>query len=417
MIVDPSTGQPLSLSQPSSFAFAGAGDLGLDATQNPGIFAALSHTPSITTSMGWNAFRGGNTILRGGYAADPMTRWRFFGNQFHPRSFGRMASIYGVDNSAAAEVSRTFGKGTRKLYSPFNFLGSAPEKFPPNPNQLMNWAKKTQGVNYFSPGFFSRQNAAQRIINGAKFNSEAVMGNLGRLDPGIGKLMTGAPADFASSLSKEELSQFTAASMNGTLSLKASGYMSYLRSGAPTERVLSKFGTDEAGLAAKESFVRGGERAAASLAKGNLEKVGSKLVYNAGQEGLEKFGLAAAKAGISDALASEGGAIAAAQVGGALGVEAAGLAIPVVNVALAAKMAFDVGKMVSGAATSLMSDAKDAMVSFKGSIGKPIMGMGYKDTTVAATSRQRGVMAIQASKLNARSVLGSEAGGLAAHFG
>ena len=55
--------------------------------------------------------------------------------------------------------------------------------------------------------------------------------------------------------------------------------------------------------------------------------------------------------------------------------------------------------------------------SMIGSIDKPVMGMGFRDNTIAATSRQRGVMAIQNSQLNARSVLGSEASALAAHFG
>jgi hypothetical protein len=53
----------------------------------------------------------------------------------------------------------------------------------------------------------------------------------------------------------------------------------------------------------------------------------------------------------------------------------------------------------------------------KGTINKPLFGMGYKDTEVAATSRARGVMAIQNSQLNARSALGSEASMMAAHFG
>jgi hypothetical protein len=46
-----------------------------------------------------------------------------------------------------------------------------------------------------------------------------------------------------------------------------------------------------------------------------------------------------------------------------------------------------------------------------------MFGMGYNDTEAAATSRARGVMAIQNSRLNARSMLGSEAGMMAAHFG
>lgn len=45
----------------------------------------------------------------------------------------------------------------------------------------------------------------------------------------------------------------------------------------------------------------------------------------------------------------------------------------------------------------------------------PNFGGRYQDTEVAATMRQRGVAAIQNSRMNARSVLGSEARSL--HFG
>lgn len=72
-----------------------------------------------------------------------------------------------------------------------------------------------------------------------------------------------------------------------------------------------------------------------------------------------------------------------------------------------------VGKGIGAVARTGM----EAGQSIVGSIDKPLMGMGYKDNSVAATSRQRGVMAIQNSQLNARSILGSEAAGLHAHFG
>lgn len=80
-------------------------------------------------------------------------------------------------------------------------------------------------------------------------------------------------------------------------------------------------------------------------------------------------------------------------------------------------MAYDVGKLAGQGVANGIDLAKDAMKSFQGSIYKPAFGMGYRDNEIAATSRARGVMAIQNSRLNARSVLGSEAGMMAAHFG
>lgn len=100
-----------------------------------------------------------------------------------------------------------------------------------------------------------------------------------------------------------------------------------------------------------------------------------------------------------------------------LGARAAAMAIPGLNVVAAASLVYDLGKMAGEVVKSGVNLARDAVTSMKGSINKPLFGMGYKDTEAAATSRARGVMAIQNSRLNARSALGSEAGMLAAHFG
>jgi hypothetical protein len=82
-----------------------------------------------------------------------------------------------------------------------------------------------------------------------------------------------------------------------------------------------------------------------------------------------------------------------------------------------ATLAYDIGKGVGNMMMGGVNFAKDAMKSMQGTINKPIFGAGFKDNEVAATSRARGVMAIQNSRLNARSMLGSEGGMMAAHFG
>jgi hypothetical protein len=82
-----------------------------------------------------------------------------------------------------------------------------------------------------------------------------------------------------------------------------------------------------------------------------------------------------------------------------------------------ATLAYDIGKGVGNMMMGGVNFAKDAMKSMQGTLNKPIFGAGFKDNEVAATSRARGVMAIQNSRLNARSMLGSEGGMMAAHFG
>lgn len=100
-----------------------------------------------------------------------------------------------------------------------------------------------------------------------------------------------------------------------------------------------------------------------------------------------------------------------------LGTRAAAMAIPGLNLIATASLVYDLGKMGGEVVKSGINLAKDAVKSMKGSIDKPMFGMGYKDNEVSATSRSRGVMAIQNSRLNARSALGSEGAMMASHFG
>lgn len=82
-----------------------------------------------------------------------------------------------------------------------------------------------------------------------------------------------------------------------------------------------------------------------------------------------------------------------------------------------ASMVYDAGKFIGKTIMGGVNLGKDALKSMQGSINKPLFGAGFKDNEVAATSRSRGVMAIQNSRLNARSALGSEGAMMAAHFG
>jgi hypothetical protein len=100
-----------------------------------------------------------------------------------------------------------------------------------------------------------------------------------------------------------------------------------------------------------------------------------------------------------------------------LGARGAAMAIPGLNLLATASLVYDIGKMGGEVIKSGINLARDAEKSLQGSFSKPMFGMGYRDTEAAATSRSRGVMAIQNSRLNARSALGSEASMMAAHFG
>ena len=142
--------------------------------------------------------------------------------------------------------------------------------------------------------------------------------------------------------------------------------------------------------------------------------IGKKAGLMAGQEMLEQGLLKTYGVRGAAQIARYGGKEGAKLVGTRVGGAALGFANPI----LTAAAVYDISKM---AATAVIGGgarlARDAMKSMQGSINKPAFGMGYVDNEVAATSRARGVAAIQNSRLNARSALGSEAGMMASHFG
>lgn len=105
-----------------------------------------------------------------------------------------------------------------------------------------------------------------------------------------------------------------------------------------------------------------------------------------------------------------------ARVGLAVAGEAALAAIPGVNLIFAADMAYQLAKLGGKAIKGGINFGKDAMKSMQGSMAGGMFG-SYKDDEVRATSRARGVAAIQNSRLNARSLLGSEGAMMASHFG
>lgn len=109
--------------------------------------------------------------------------------------------------------------------------------------------------------------------------------------------------------------------------------------------------------------------------------------------------------------------LASAGAGGMLATRAAAMALPGIQLVAAASFIYDIGRMGGEVIKSGINLAKDANKSLQGSISKPTFGMGYKDTEAAATSRSRGVQAIQNSRLNARSSLGTEGAMMAAHYG
>ena len=146
-----------------------------------------------------------------------------------------------------------------------------------------------------------------------------------------------------------------------------------------------------------DDFGKAGKYAGNAIARA---KGGTKMMSMAAQY---------ARSGGSRVIAAKMGAMGATRLGGA--------ALGPLNVLATGQLLYDIGKGIGKMAVGGINFAKDAMKSMQGTINKPMFGAGFKDNEVAATSRSRGVMAIQNSRLNARSLLGSEAGMMASHFG
>lgn len=72
-----------------------------------------------------------------------------------------------------------------------------------------------------------------------------------------------------------------------------------------------------------------------------------------------------------------------------------------------AKTAFDVSKGVGTAVDNFRRNGYEEQLSNNSNLGR--IGGNFNDTDYTATSRQRGMQAIQSSRLNARSALANEA--------
>lgn len=423
MIVDPFTGLPV---EEGIQAQSLSGDIAIGAASSMGyeqgaLLNAAAHFPTAITTMLWNTRRGGNTILRGGFSREGRRRAAagYTGggiyNHLMPRSFGRLSSVQNIDPVTAG----------RSDYSPFNILArfgnpvvSRAEK------SIIRRANSEKGGKIatklagkltnseqaaFHQGTLSRMNAATRASrtpHGSLRTSGPIremraraVANAAKLDPVMQTLLD----DPINRMHHKANSYYAiAGSGGGRYSQYIAGYGGGVTVGGPT----GKFADNLAGIRSKEYLMRGSERAAKHLAAGGLRvnSAGKLLVSETGERaGLGAMRMAVAKGGL--------------KTGAALGARAAMFSNPVTAAIGVGMLAYDLASIGSELLIGGMSTARDAVISMKGSIGKPVMGMGFKDNEVAATSRARGVHAIQNSRLNARSVLGNEAAGLAAHFG
>lgn len=264
---------------------------------------------------------------------------------------------------------------------------------------------------------YMERNAFKTIPMGSAYNEAAA----GRMM--FGTQSAGTPVMAAGHIGIR--GNMMASSMAGSGTRYAAGYVRGAMGKSMLLRDASGAVLDRAGYQAAVSegaLVKGlfGEALAGSQASMHtfgaaLDQAGIKVGGKVGAEAAET----ALSQGVFKTLGTKGVFQAASTKAGAkvLATRAIGMALPGINLVMMASLVYDLGQMAGEVIKSGINLAKDANKSLQGSINKPLFGMGYKDTEAAATSRARGVMAIQNSRLNARSMLGSEAAMMAAHYG
>jgi hypothetical protein len=455
MALNPFTGEIGGYESPSTAAGIGMASLETAGVQSPLAFRMLEQAPSASAAFFFSVNRGSNTILKGGYADNAKYRFKkdYFGQRItQKRMLARRATRLQASGKSAPflrpamrntvpmprNLSRfsslsAFSDPSANKYSPFSassFLNKT--RFGSQLSEKITGEALSPGATSFGPGLLSFVTAGRKsdVLERKAFGgSDRAMRKLQTLDKNIQSLATvNNPAGMLTSKLSYSTPINTA---SRTLSYKESlGMLPIQRPGLNATQaanqskkviVTGTAGPYEAGLAARVA----GQGAGTVGVRGNMlasSMSGEATRYMAGYfRGAMGFADAAGLEGI--ALKGAGKAVehmaaeSIAKRGLAMGAKYAGMAIPGVNLLMTASLVYDLGKMAGEVVKSGINLARDAGKSLQGTIAKPMFGMGYKDTEAAATSRSRGVMAIQNSRLNMRSLLGNEASMMASYYG
>lgn len=447
--------------------------------EGPLAFRMMESMPGFIESAFFAQRRGVNTIMRGGFMDDRLigrssfniggvtrkNRLANYANRFGVFQKGSMTptsvskrAFYGssgrragmVSNAGTANGKMAFGKPARinhlsarprifnryssvtmfnasentPYYSPFQFLSNVVGKVAIKNDTLrtMAYGAGTKVSDIEGPvlqrGMMSMFGAMNKMN---KLETKVARGGMfaGRAEKKLARAQTQAlriatmnnPAAVANITQGSLMAQAKAGKVGATGNIMAIGAATPLSQGilGYSQAVMGAGSVGLTGTAAKFYGVARKQFAGALLETG-LASTKREAILKTGQALTNGITKTLGKGAVGKLMGTKGGAA-------VLGARGALMALPVINVLATASLVYDLGKMGGELVKSGVNLAKDAVKSMRGSINKPMFGMGYKDNEIAATSRSRGVMAIQNSRLNARSMLGSEAGMMAAHFG
>jgi hypothetical protein len=406
----------------------------------------MGAAPGITASLGMSSRRGANTLMRGGYFDDATRRatrrasYQVFQNgDLTPTPATRKSFLFGSRRFADDAAARGSGKMAFAKTSRVNNAFYRPRNLSRFHSLSVFGAAEGSSLYTYAQGhrLFSK---TEKFGMGALRNAAGVGAGEAALGPGLfaavsaGRRMDlrgpGNMDDFATRIQRlGTMNAGKGLSMNPMFASNSTA-MSALRAGGPGAKgiagnlLASSMGG--AGTQYLGGYFRGAQGYAGAAGLTDSAQKGALRAVSHLDEALAKIGLQgpgmsgrALQNGVFKTLGTSNTLRALGTSAGAkvLGARAAALAIPGLQFVAAASFVYDLGRMGGEVIKSGINLARDANKSLQGSINKPMFGMGYKDTEAAATSRARGVMAIQNSRLNARSVLGSEAAMMASHFG
>lgn len=358
----------------------------------------MDYIPGAITTTGWNLGRAHRTITTGGTSNGLLSKITRSGKATLDGEGGMIRQgirqTFGPGHlrklTRAANIDPSFYGASTKIYTPFNSLASIGNKLWDRGAARMSTSNAqsakfvesmggvgNKGEKVFSSGTLGRMHSMSEIGNmsdkqlakrgGTIMNSIRDINPTAAnwIDPGL------------NGLSKEGLRGAYQAGVGQGITGRVSGRVSGYVMGA-------------------ENAMVGGERAAAFTSK---LMPGTHFATGAGR---------GAAAAVGENATTLGKFVGRGGVSGILkGVNAASWIL----------LAHDAAALIGKGVASVVRTGIDAAKSVQGSINKPVMGMGFKDNAIAATSRQRGVMAISNSRLNARSALGSEGQQMYARFG
>lgn len=412
MIVDPSTGLPMETGNPATISGKYGAALGQEAgVSSPFFYDAMNSIPSATVTTAWNMRRVSNTIINNKTA-------RYGSNSaglrqtFSPFRFNSLGKVENIDPDLSRSVRTRWGNREARVgYSPFNFLskmGNAPFREGTRSNRLIGGRLHLQGRMNALSGASGPLTGGERMFNPGMLGRMAAGGRAYHSVDKAGDILTAVSRIDASSSIRAgkvldagpQLAHIRAGAINGYGGLARAA----IPGGVDEGQVLkSAIGRTNTGIISGRAtgWVHGAEafgRGEDALQTARMMGVGAKN-YSVGVEAGARF---AQNSRVLGRVAASGAISGAARVAGPIGT---------------ALLVRDLTMFAGRSIGRTIKLGIEATQSATGNLSKSPFGMGYKDNSVAATSRQRGVMAISNSRLNARSFLGQEAASLFQQFG